>query len=531
MSSKDKRKLAAIMFADVVGYSRMMASNEERTLELLKDFENICSPIISKNTGKIIKKVGDELFCEFSSAKEAVDCAIEIQEAIQPYNDSRPKDYKLQVRIGIHVGDIVLRDGDVFGDGVNIASRIQPFASPGGICVSNAVRDALSSHPNYDIQSEGKQELKNIIEKHTLYSIKTGYEDITKTKKYKKSKFSITIGILVVLIVGVLFFRDSLNFWEMGTSELSSKPEKVLIHITSLPEYIDEYITDKQYYNTIKGRKLVPLSYEQLDSVRKNINSLLLGEFIGTPFEMIIKYYPEDVKFLNKYSLLEFDDVSFSNVLINYKRFKPDKMHYINIYQYEKETENSNPIYFFREMRWLELPDQGFNGSLLESDFTNIEDRVLDVFRNHYSGVGKVGKVSSIKDDIVYLKLTNLKVRKGMILTGASLYNYAKDGRKRRVDDLTNGITYLSSFSDSASKIQIKLYNDEIISIQNGTGFNWFSDSLEINDRLFTKGFMFKLKIIDLQADSIAIAEVMKLDPPYVTIREGDEVWINKLRK
>ena len=109
MSTKDKRKLAAIMFADVVGYSRMMSSNEERTLELLEDFENICSPIISDNSGAIIKKVGDELFCEFSSAKQAVDCALSIQEAIQPYNDSRPKDFRLQVRIGIHVGDIVLR--------------------------------------------------------------------------------------------------------------------------------------------------------------------------------------------------------------------------------------------------------------------------------------------------------------------------------------------------------------------------------------------------------------------------------------
>ena len=188
MSSKDKRKLAAIMFADVVGYSRMMASNEERTLELLKDFENICSPIISKHDGEIIKKVGDELFCEFSSAKQAVDSALEIQEAIQPYNDSRPKDFKLQVRIGIHVGDIVLRDGDVFGDGVNVASRIQPFASPGGICISNAVKEVVSSHPNYNIISEGQQELKNILEKHTLYRVETGYEIVDKNRKKDTSK-------------------------------------------------------------------------------------------------------------------------------------------------------------------------------------------------------------------------------------------------------------------------------------------------------------------------------------------------------
>ena len=194
MPSKDKRKLAAIMFADVVGYSRMMASNEERTLELLKDFENICSPIISKHDGEIIKKVGDELFCEFSSAKQAVDSALAIQEAIQPYNDSRPKDFKLQVRIGIHVGDIVLRDGDVFGDGVNVASRIQPFAHPGGICVSNAVRDAISSHPSYNIKSEGQQELKNIIERHTLYRVETGFEIIDKNN-VQKNKLNVIMCI------------------------------------------------------------------------------------------------------------------------------------------------------------------------------------------------------------------------------------------------------------------------------------------------------------------------------------------------
>ena len=221
MPSKDKRKLAAIMFADVVGYSRMMASNEERTLELLKDFENICSPIISDNEGKIIKKVGDELFCEFSSAKQAVDCSLKIQKAIQPYNDSRPKDFKLQVRIGIHVGDIVLRDGDVFGDGVNVASRIQPFSNPGGICISNAVRESISSHPNYNIISEGQQELKNIIEKHTLYRVETGYEIVDKDRKIDKPKkektnkwikrFLMFIGFIITMNLLAWFVTWNLN--------------------------------------------------------------------------------------------------------------------------------------------------------------------------------------------------------------------------------------------------------------------------------------------------------------------------------
>ena len=243
---KDKRKLAAIMFVDIVGYSRMMASNEQRTLELLKDFENICSPIISDNEGYIIKKVGDELFCEFSSAKEAVDCALAIQKAIQPYNDSRPKDFKLQVRIGIHIGDVVRReDGDIHGDGVNVASRIQPFANPGGICVSNAVRDTISSHPDYNIISEGQQELKNIIEKHTLYKVETGFEEKNIDKKKSNNKSSIFLIILGLCLFTALFFVFGWNLLKINNQtetpitkkELDAEKTRILVpHLGSRNE-------------------------------------------------------------------------------------------------------------------------------------------------------------------------------------------------------------------------------------------------------------------------------------------------------
>ena len=120
MSNVEERKLVAIMFADIVGFSRMMTIDEKKTLSLVSDFENICKPIINKLNGEIIKKVGDELFCEFTSSKQAVDCAIEIQNSISSYNDSRPKDFKLEVRIGIHVGDVIRKDNDIFGEGVNV---------------------------------------------------------------------------------------------------------------------------------------------------------------------------------------------------------------------------------------------------------------------------------------------------------------------------------------------------------------------------------------------------------------------------
>ena len=158
--NKTNRKLAAIMFADIVSYSRLMGSNEGEALKLLEDFENISAEIVKKYEGVIIKKNGDQIFCEFASSKNAVDASLELQKSFAEYNDSRPKDFKLEVRIGIHIGDVVKKDNDIFGDGVNVASRIQPLAAPGGICISGAVSDALSSHPEYNIVSKGKQELK-----------------------------------------------------------------------------------------------------------------------------------------------------------------------------------------------------------------------------------------------------------------------------------------------------------------------------------------------------------------------------------
>ena len=129
MPKAEERKLAAIMFADIAGYSRMMSTDEDQTLELLKDFEELSAPIVTSFQGKIIKKIGDEIFCEFSSSKNAVDAALKIQESISKYNDSRPKDFQLSVRIGIHIGDIVKRGDDIHGDGVNVAARILPLAS------------------------------------------------------------------------------------------------------------------------------------------------------------------------------------------------------------------------------------------------------------------------------------------------------------------------------------------------------------------------------------------------------------------
>ena len=347
-----------------------------------------------------------------------------------------------------------------------------------------------------------------------------GKDEWTKVEK-------VGIPINVFFIATILFFGDSLNIWNLEVNKMSPTSETVLIHITSLPGDIDKYMGDDRYKN-IKGRKLIPLSINKLDSVRKNIESIMLGEFIDTEYDMEVKNSLEDVTFLNKYSVLSFDDLSFSNVSINYKRFKCNRLHYINVYQYEKELDSSRPKYYFSEMRWNKLPSSGWNGSFAQSDFTNIEDQIFGFMREMYSGSGQVGTVLSIEDEIVYIKLNNLKIKENMNLAGESLYDFSKDGRKDRIDDLSNGITYLSNYNDTTSQLQIKSYSDEILSIQNGTGFNWFFDKEgNKNLRKFTTGFIYKLKVVDLQSDSIAVTKITELSYPYVEIRAGDQIRVD----
>ena len=268
------RKLAAIMFADIVSYSRLMGANESEALKLLNDFEEISAKIVKDFSGTIIKKNGDQIFCEFSSAKNAVDASLELQDKLSKYNDSRPKDFKLEVRIGIHIGDIVKKDNDIFGDGVNVAARIQPLASPGGICVSGAVSESLSSHPNYDIISKGEQELKNIIQKHSIFQIKTGYETIESegsTPIHTKTKNNYTLYI-VVGIVAIIAFLSIYN-----NSPIEEENMSIMLSSISSEENLKDIVI--KVYETIEFKEVPDdITLEVLD---KSKLDEIYGEFIS----------------------------------------------------------------------------------------------------------------------------------------------------------------------------------------------------------------------------------------------------------
>ena len=133
-----ERRLAAVLAADVAGYSRLMGRDEERTLAQLKMLrKTLVDPTIAAHRGRIVKTTGDGMLVEFASAVDAARCAMEIQRAWSSKMSSVPRRLRIEFRIGIHVGDIIIDDNDIFGDGVNIAARLEGIAQPGGVCVSD----------------------------------------------------------------------------------------------------------------------------------------------------------------------------------------------------------------------------------------------------------------------------------------------------------------------------------------------------------------------------------------------------------
>jgi len=170
------RRLAAIMFTDIVGYSALAQKNETVSLEILEDHRKLLRTIFGQFGGIEIKTTGDGFLAEFASALQAVRCAIDIQKAVTDHNTDLERDRQFEIRIGIHVGDIVHEDSDVLGDGVNIASRIEPLAEPGGICLTEQVYDHVHNKVEVHIARLGRKHLKNIDLPMEVYRVVLPWE-------------------------------------------------------------------------------------------------------------------------------------------------------------------------------------------------------------------------------------------------------------------------------------------------------------------------------------------------------------------
>ena len=157
-----KRKIAAILAADIAGYSKLVAEDEEETLRRLGSYRSVFDDFIARHEGRIFNTAGDAVLAEFTSAVEAVRCAIDVQESLRTRNLAYPASRQMEFRIGISIGDVVERDGDLLGDGVNIAARLEGLAEAGGICVSRAVHEQVANKLSVPFADIGEQMLKNI---------------------------------------------------------------------------------------------------------------------------------------------------------------------------------------------------------------------------------------------------------------------------------------------------------------------------------------------------------------------------------
>src|SRR5580704_1559313 len=182
-----KRKIAAIFAADIAGYSRLVAEDEEETLRRLASYRLVTDDFIAKAGGRIFNTAGDAVLAEFPSAVEAVRCAIDIQESLRTRNMAYPASRQMSFRIGITIGDVVERDGDLLGDGVNIAARLEGLAEVGGICISRAVHEQVANKLSVQFSDIGAQEVKNIPTPVHAFMVAMRREDGTyATPQFKK---------------------------------------------------------------------------------------------------------------------------------------------------------------------------------------------------------------------------------------------------------------------------------------------------------------------------------------------------------
>jgi adenylate cyclase len=262
MSATEQRKLAAIMFTDMVGYSALAQSNDRLALELLEEHRKLLREIFPRFNGTEIKTIGDAFLIEFHSALEAAQCGIEIQRALAKRNHDVTAERRIELKIGIHIGDVVHRDGDVYGDGVNIASRIEPLAGAGGICVSMDVERQIRNTLDARCEKLAPKELKNISVAMDLFRIVLPWKQSTKTEpaetrlsgnSFPASRL-VWVGAMMLALVGAGWWlanhssRQVLSSSSVSRSgavpAANQKSVAVLPFVNLSADKNDEYLSD-----------------------------------------------------------------------------------------------------------------------------------------------------------------------------------------------------------------------------------------------------------------------------------------------
>ncbi|MCZ6859911.1 MAG: adenylate cyclase, partial [Alphaproteobacteria bacterium] len=206
---KVNRRLAAIFAADMVGYSRLMEADEEGTISRHRN--ELIDPKISEHDGRIVKTTGDGLLAEFASVVDAVKCAVEVQQAMQEREADVPEERRIVYRVGVNLGDIVIEGDDIFGDGVNVAARLEALAKPGEVLISGTAFDQIKKKLDYGYRFQGERKVKNIAEPVRLYAVlpdaEAGTVSGSRSSSPKAWRWASAGLALIVILGGIVWWQ------------------------------------------------------------------------------------------------------------------------------------------------------------------------------------------------------------------------------------------------------------------------------------------------------------------------------------
>jgi class 3 adenylate cyclase len=228
-----ERKLATILSADVAGYSRLMAGDEEQTLRTFRGHREVFEKLVALHRGRVFNTAGDAILAEFSSAVEAVRCATEIQAALRTRNDHLPENRQVKFRIGVNLGDVMVQEQDLLGDGVNVAARLQTAAEPGGICISGSIFDQIRNKLSLSFKPLGEVNFKNVPQAVRVFSIaEVEGLGLLPSPEIKRSSARARVATWLAAAAALLFIVCGAGFWAYSEHQ-RNKPE--LARISAAP--------------------------------------------------------------------------------------------------------------------------------------------------------------------------------------------------------------------------------------------------------------------------------------------------------
>jgi len=235
MAAEDfKRKLSAILSADVKDYSRLMGEDEEATVRTITAHRKVITSVIEKYRGRVVDSPGDNILAEFASVVDAVQSAVEVQEVIRAKNAELPEERRMEFRIGINLGDVIQEGERIYGDGVNIAARVEGLADPGGICISGSAYEQIENKLALGYQFIGEHTVKNIVKPIRVYRVPTGPETVQKVTEEKKPAPSIQRVALAVVIV-LLVVAGGVTIWKSSRPPASPPAEVASVEKMAFP--------------------------------------------------------------------------------------------------------------------------------------------------------------------------------------------------------------------------------------------------------------------------------------------------------